>query len=270
MASAILVIQPTLSPLTLTNNFANIEDMLVLPHIRRKLHHDLLEENLVYHVFNRSNNREVIFPTSANYLYFMTKFQQYLGHCTDLYAYCILPNHFHLLIEVKSMDTILNKLKKFKKENQPLSKAETDFITFPHSDKIPQLLADQFRRLFIGYAQMFNKMYGRYGSVFQKPFKRLLVVNPEYLNYLLYYIHTNPQKHGLVDDFREWAWNSYHAYEGYTQPWLNTHEPTNWFDNREALLAYHQQGPYGANIIPESWLEGDTDQPATSNIPVLD
>ncbi len=244
--------------------------MFVLPHLREKLFHATLEENFVFHIYNRSNNSEVIFPNNANCLYFMSKLNYYLGGFLNLYAYCLLPNHFHLLVQIKSKEEILINLKSKKRHDITLSKKEKDFLSDPHSDNIPLLISSQFRRFFIAYSQMFNKMYGRHGSVFQKPFKRLLVVNPEYMNYLLYYIHTNPQKHGLVDDFREWAWNSYHAYEGYSQPWLNTFEPTTWFENREALLAYHQQGPYGVKPIPESWLEGDTVHPTTSDIPVLD
>jgi len=244
--------------------------MINLPHLRQRLYHDILEENLVYHIYNRSNNKEVIFPTSANCLYFMTKLDYHLGDYLNIYAYCLLPNHFHLLVGIKSSKEIHKYLVAVDDSGKQLSKRQKAFLESPSSDNVPRLISSQFRRFFIAYSQMFNKMYGRHGSVFQKPFKRLLVVNPEYMNYLLYYIHTNPQKHGLVDDFREWAWSSYHAYQGFLQPWLNTHEPTSWFENREALLAYHQQGPYGVTPIPESWLEGDSSKSPISDIPVLD
>ncbi|MEJ2736429.1 MAG: hypothetical protein P8189_23160, partial [Anaerolineae bacterium] len=69
----------------------------------------------------------------------------------------------------------------------------------------------QFNNLFIAYAKAFNKAYRRTGGLFESPFKRKRVDNDRYFTYLVVYIHRNPEKHGLVDDFRHWPHSSYEA-----------------------------------------------------------
>jgi hypothetical protein len=54
-----------------------------------------------YHVYNRGNNRQRIFFEERNYLYFLRLFEKYLSPLVDVYAYCLMPNHFHLLIRIK-------------------------------------------------------------------------------------------------------------------------------------------------------------------------
>ncbi len=57
-----------------------------------------LDFGLFYH--NRGNNRGPIFTEERNYYYFLDLMRKYLLPILDLYAYCLLPNHFHLLIRV--------------------------------------------------------------------------------------------------------------------------------------------------------------------------
>jgi putative transposase len=60
-----------------------------------------------------------------------------------------------------------------------------------------------FSNLFNAYARAFNQAYERSGSLFQRPFGRVPVTSDVYLSHLVLYIHHNPQKHGLIDDFRD-------------------------------------------------------------------
>ena len=65
----------------------------------------------LYHVYNRGNNSQKIFFSYANYLYFLKKVDTHLlKHC-DLLAYCLMPNHFHLLIETNANlpDDVINR-----------------------------------------------------------------------------------------------------------------------------------------------------------------
>ncbi len=60
----------------------------------------LLEDEF-YHIYNRGNNGIVIFYEERNYGYFLKKLYHYLGEYIDIYAYCLLPNHFHFLIRIR-------------------------------------------------------------------------------------------------------------------------------------------------------------------------
>ena len=63
-----------------------------------------LYENGYYHIYNRGNNGENIFCKHENYLYFLKQYNHYLGDYLDTFAYCLLPNHFHLLVRVKEKE----------------------------------------------------------------------------------------------------------------------------------------------------------------------
>lgn len=60
-----------------------------------------LEPDCVYHVYNRANGHERIFLSDENYRYFLAQYGKYVGPYTDLFAYCLMPNHFHFLIRIK-------------------------------------------------------------------------------------------------------------------------------------------------------------------------
>jgi putative transposase len=54
-----------------------------------------------YHIYNRGNNKQEIFFEEKNYHHFLNLFQKYLASFVDVYAYCLMPNHFHFLIRIK-------------------------------------------------------------------------------------------------------------------------------------------------------------------------
>ncbi len=54
-----------------------------------------------YPIYNRGVNGDIIFHTQENYRYFLQKLAEYIGNYTDIYAYCLMRNHFHLLLKVK-------------------------------------------------------------------------------------------------------------------------------------------------------------------------
>ena len=74
--------------------------------------HIPLEENQFYHIYNRGNDGTDLFYQDRNYIFFLKKYDNYLSEYVDTYAYCLLPNHFHLLVRVKSKsDFVVNKEK---------------------------------------------------------------------------------------------------------------------------------------------------------------
>ena len=73
-----------------------------------------------YHVFNRINNKENIFKEKENYSYFIMLIEKYLIETCQIYAFCLLPNHFHLLLKIKDFDNLPEAYRKGnKKIHQP-------------------------------------------------------------------------------------------------------------------------------------------------------
>ncbi len=86
----------------------------------------------------------------------------------------------------------------------------------------------------------FSIRYERTGSLFQKPFKRRLVNSDRYFAALVRYIHRNPEKHGLIPDFRAWPWSSYGAILAERPTRLMRDDVLAWFGGRGPFMALHQ------------------------------
>lgn len=177
--------------------------------------------NCFYHVYNRGNNKEDIFLENENYSFFLNKWYKYLVKYVNIWAYCLLPNHFHLIVEVKSKQEL----------NQLLAKSRYD--------SIPRFISNQFRTTFISYAKSFNKVYNRTGSLFQKPFKRIKISTRDYLLTLIHYIHHNPIHHCYTEDFTDWEFSSYRAIIGSRETKLEREKVLNLFDGKNKFIEFH-------------------------------
>lgn len=181
------------------------------------------EEDRFYHIYNRSIDKKPLFCNDANYVYFLKKFAFYLSPVLDTYAYCLLSNHFHLLVRIKDLTT-------FKK-----------LSNLPENKSTHEIISHQFRKFFQCYALSFNKQQNRTGTLFQTPFKRALVNDDRYFGSLIYYIHANPEIHHLIEDFREWKWSSYHSILIEKQTQLKKEEVIKWFGNKQQFEKYHYE-----------------------------
>jgi len=141
-----------------------------------------LYQGYYYHICNRTNNKEVAFKSPENYLYFLKKYRNYLESLIDTLAYCLMPTHFHFLVNIVSAD--IAKIQK----------------------NIGILLSS--------YTKAINKRYKRHGSLFQHHTKAVLIHSDNYLLTAAAYIHQNPVVSGLVDKFEAWEYSSYQDYIG--------------------------------------------------------
>jgi putative transposase len=148
-----------------------------------------------YHIFNRGNNRENLFFEEPNYSFFMRLYLRYISPVAETWAYCLLRNHFHIFVRIKSQSEI------------------ADGFTEPPEDprRLLHTPSQHFSNFFNAYTKVINFTYNRTGSLFQHPFKRVAVTNERHFCRLIAYIHQNPQHHGFVSDFREWPYSSYHS-----------------------------------------------------------
>ncbi|MEK7669146.1 MAG: transposase [Patescibacteria group bacterium] len=154
----------------------------------------------IYHVYNRGNNREKIFLDEQDYRAFIFRLGLSLGFSSKelsenplmyfprnririnskpnlfrLHSFCLMSNHFHLLIEQITETSISNMMLK----------------------------------LCTSYSMYFNKKYKRVGNVFQDCFKSVLVKSNPQLMWNSAYIHMNPVIGNLVDNPKDYEWSSY-------------------------------------------------------------
>ncbi|MEA2105454.1 MAG: transposase [Bacteroidota bacterium] len=151
----------------------------------------ILEAEKCFHIYNHAVGTEMLFKTDRNYHFFLYLVKKHLISFVDIYAYCLMPNHFHLIILIKEENEILAK-----------KKAKTS---------IPLLISQQFSNLFNSYAQAFNKENNRKGSLFLNRFKRKIIKDEKYLKKLIHYIHYNPVLANLCKNIYDWNYSSYNA-----------------------------------------------------------
>lgn len=179
-----------------------------------------LEPGHYYHIYNRGNNRENIFIEERNYRYFMQLYQKYILPVCDTFAYCLMRNHFHILVRVKEL------------QNQTCEVSKTSQVSSQH-------IAQQFSNFFNSYAKSINTTYKRTGSLFQKRFGRIDIDSDRYFAQLIHYIHFNPQKHGFVEDFRRYPYSSYQAIVSEKPTNLCRDEIVNWFQGKDHFVQIH-------------------------------
>jgi len=170
---------------------------------------------LTYHIYNHANSNENIFREEKNYPFFLQKYEKHISPIAETYAYCLMPNHFHLLLKIKDEQTI--NLQGFK--------------------NLEGFVSRQFSNFFNSYSKSYNKTYNRKGSLFNPRFKRKVITSDEQFQSAFLYIHLNPVKHGFTNNEEDWKWSSLHKYisreEGNL---LNLNDAITRFDTYENIF----------------------------------
>ena len=164
---------------------------------------EILIPDLTYHIFNHANGNENIFRNDENFRFFLEKFKIHIHSVASVIAYCLLPNHFHFMVKIRSekeLSAIFEKFKDLKTEEE-----QSNFIS------------KQFSNLFSSYTQSFNKVNNRMGSLFVKNFKRELIRSDKQFQNTFLYIQLNAVKHGFVSHEMEWKWGSWMTYYLYSK-----------------------------------------------------
>ena len=193
----------------------------ILKLIKMKSNIPPLQPETFYHIYNRGINRENIFKAPENYTYFLSKYNKFIPAIADTYAYCLLKNHFHILIKTKSELEIQKNCSQT--SERPSSAA----------------ISRQFSHLFNSYAQGINKTYNRTGGLFETPFRRKEITEESHLTHLLFYIHFNAEKHALCSDFTKYPFSSYLAFLQDKPTQLKRNEVLNWFGDKTEFIKFH-------------------------------
>ena len=166
---------------------------------------EILEKNHFYHIYNRGINSTTIFLSDENKKYFLKLVSKYLNGTVEVYAYCLMDNHFHFIVKV--MD-----------------------------DGI--IVTQAFSNLFNSYVKAFNKQNNRTGSLFEKHFKRIKIQDENYLRNLIQYVHLNP-KHHLNIDYKCYKYSSFLAFISENETKIQRTEVLVLFDDVESFIYCH-------------------------------
>lgn len=200
-----------------------------------------------YHIYNRGNNRENIFIEERNYEHFLKLYFKYIDPIAETFAYCLLRNHFHVSVRIKSEEEIVKTLNETLKVSS-VNKNQVGQRSLANQDngQLRKPLGSdyasrKFSDFFNAYAKAINNAYGRTGSLFQHPFGRVPITTDGQFWNVIAYIHQNPQKHKFVKDFRDWKYSSYGVLLSDKPTKLQRAVVFDWFGGKEGYLKLHEE-----------------------------
>lgn len=168
-----------------------------------------------YHIYARGASRKTIFIDADDFSYFISLFYRYLSHeeavnsigipyaklhdHIELLAYCLMGNHFHLLV--------------YQREEGAMKRLMRGVMT--------------------SYSRYFNKKYEQSGSLFETRYKASRISSDEYLMHVSRYIHLNP------DEWEHYPYSSIKYYQGHGSPdWFNNDRVLEMFSSQELYLEF--------------------------------
>lgn len=181
-----------------------------------------LQPDTSYHIFNHANGFENIFRKEDNFYFFLEKYRLYISPIAETYAYCLMPNHFHLVVRIRKREVLeainFSKVNRFSPKESQIGKDNSQsksknfgkvFVDTISDSDLEKYISKQFANLFSSYTQAFNKVYGRMGSLFIKNFKREPITDKVHFLNAVVYTHRNPVHHRFCKHFDEWPYSSY-------------------------------------------------------------
>lgn len=187
-----------------------------------------LEKGKLYHIFNQGNNKQDIFFSKENYRFFIKKMKEYIVPYADFLAWCLMPNHFHWMIEVKELELPVASRSQGFTLSEPLTPIPSETLT---TNNKTRTLNESIGILLRSYTRAINIQQNYSGSLFRKDTKAICLNNNEevspnyfntafgtvlnikpeefsYPNICFNYILQNPVKAGLVSREEDWEFSS--------------------------------------------------------------
>ena len=193
----------------------------------------IFERDHLYHIYNQGNNKQKIFFSRDNYLFFLNKIKKHVLPHADIIAWCLMPNHFHLMVYVHSVEIDVD---------SDLTHGVTDLThgvtqSHPVSDAKKISLNNNIAIMLRSYTRAINKQFNRSGALFRESTKsecltsfdgitpsffntafgtqiNVRIPEKEYPQACFSYIHQNPVKAKLVEKAEDWEFSSYQDYSG--------------------------------------------------------
>ncbi|MBK9399819.1 MAG: hypothetical protein IPN36_02855 [Bacteroidetes bacterium] len=153
----------------------------------------------IFHISNIGNNGEEIFSSRENYEFFLQKFSDSTCNIFEIIGYCLIPNQYHLLVAVKSIESIYTAYSLRKRI--PIKMVALD------EDEISIFLSQEVANVLNSYAKAYNRCYGRKGSLFRENFRKQ-PIREEELECIIAQFEYMPVNQGIVDIWEDWDYVS--------------------------------------------------------------
>lgn len=193
-------------------------------------YHQPLLPSTSYHLFSRAVGKEKIFLENKNYTFFLNKLSQHINAVADLFTYSLLPNHFHLVVKIKSFEDVKAHFEVIKKKQ---------FNSSTHD--ISDFIMERFSNFLNSYTKAFNKIYSRKGALFMDYLKRSRVEKDSDFTSFIFYTHKNAVHHGYTKRIGDWPHDAYHSLISNKPTKLLRAEVLEFFGGVDEFIKFHQQ-----------------------------
>ena len=185
----------------------------------------VLDKGQIYHLYNQGNNQERIFFQKANFYYFLKKIENHICPFADVLAWCLMPNHFHLIIAVQNSETSFPE-----NTSQKITANEEVSAIRNLKPQSQYQLNNSMATMLRSYTRAINIQQERTGSLFREDTKAIwlgsidgeklkyqnrskvggvdLNLDESYLQTCFQYIHHNPVKARLAEKIIDWEFSS--------------------------------------------------------------
>lgn len=188
----------------------------------------LLADNM-YHITGHAVGSQKLFLNDDNYRFFLRRFDKYISPVADIFAWSLLPNHFHFLIQVKPLQELIAHYKKIKPHEKEYEGWQPDFVM------------KRFSNLFNSYAKSFNLRNNRKGALFMDYMRRVEVKTDAHYSATVFYIHKNAVHHGYCKGITDWPWSLYKTVLSKSPTKIKRQKVLDWFGGTEKFIEYHSQ-----------------------------
>ncbi len=192
-----------------------------------------------YHLYNHANGNENIFLEERNYFFFLQQMNTHILPVSRIYAYSLMPNHFHLLAQLKTEEELIQQFEQQIKTKQILS--NNNQLVFNQQDYLFKKANKAYSNFFNSYTQSFNKFYNRKGSLFMQNLKSEEINTDNSFCKVVHYLHANPVHHRFVKSLEDWPHTSYKNFLSNMPTKLERNYVLDMFGGLDQFIKYHEQ-----------------------------
>ena len=195
-----------------------------------------IEGDKYYHIYKNGCVESQLFIFPNNYNFFLRKLDATLGEMIDLLAYCLLPDHFHLVFRAREVIVI-----------------KGEYVE--HPVEIGHFISETLRKLFATYSANITKQEGILDPVLDSNFSRIELLDDESIRQIIKYVHFNPQLHHVADNFRSYSYSSYPILAARSRSMMDHETVYHLFHSQSEFVTEHEQ--INLSDIPEQYLLED-------------
>ena len=192
-----------------------------------------------YHVYNQTNNKEPLFITYGNRNRFINKMNDYMRPFSYIFAFNLMSNHFHSILEIKKKEEVLRNLSKKEIAKFP---SHCRSLLLEDEDNMPAIMENRWQAFCNGYVKYFNAYHGRNGNLFHKSLCRKEITSLDYLKRATYYVHANSIRHGVTKSITDYDWTSYNLVEANDDEVIRIEKLFEYFGGEKSFYDYHKKG----------------------------